>query len=429
MERSKKPASPATWEASALLRDFYLAMFLPSARRRLSKKRIETYDSALRRFERFVGGKPQLGSVDNLLLQEFAQHLFKRQREGKGYAYGVSKQHARQLAGCIRQIVRAWSGDRLPHRLPLPPADPGTVRHYAETVYIREVLFDAKRHTQKKVVGVMRKLREHLGRDILLSEQTDSLAAGFFRVLLDQGKPASTINSGYRAPWFCVWNHAYFRDLVARPPRTKKLKETINAPDSLTIAEARRLIEAATCYRPGESYGDIRCNLWWRACLLTLWVTGLRRGSLLSIRRDDVDFENGLVYVPGENMKTGRAQNFHLGADALEAIGQIWLPRRELLFESCWGVRTMTDHLAEIFKAAEIRPSRRKGMHLFHRLRRTTATFVAAGSSVAVASALLGHSERAVTMRYVDPSKVGAPRLDGILPTLLDIRRPPAAAG
>jgi integrase len=395
----------STWPADSLLRTFYLAAFRPAAR--LSRKRLQVYDSAVRRLERFAGGEPRLGAVDRESLVAFAAWLPSRR---------CAPKYAKQLVGCIREIVRAWNDNALsPDEL--PPAEPGTIRHYFEQIYCPEAMVDAKPASIGKTRRAMIALRKFHGGDVRFDELSDSLAAGFFRSLLDNGMPAVTINSGYRATWFAVWNHAADRGLVARGPRVKKLKEIREEPDAWSLAELKRILAAAERFRPGEHYGELPCGRLWHALLLTAWSTGLRRGSLLAIRRRDVDLATGLVYVAGEQMKNRRAQSFQLCPEALEAIGRIWLPERDRLFVGLSSY-LLNRHFALILAAANVPPSRRKGLNKFHCLRRTTATAIASRAGVAAASALLGHSDHYVTGRYLDPRKLPGHNAAALLPSL-----------
>jgi integrase len=408
MSRLQISASAATWQASSLVRKFYEAAFRPSAQRRLKKKSLNLYDAALRRFERYVGGRPRLGDVDEELLARFRFETVSRR---------TSKSYARNLTACIRQIVRAWSGAALPRTLPLPAPGPGTVRHYFETVYRVEAMVDAKSDSIGKTDRALRELRRHCGRDIRLDEQTNAIAADFFRALMKRGMPATTINSGYRATWFAVWNHAADAGLVDRGPRVKKLKECRDTPDAWSLSQTGEILQAALRFRIGETYFGVPCNLWWHSILLTCWWTALRRGSLLRLRFDDVDLRTGVIYSRAASMKNLRGQPYQIGADACEAIGRIWLPERELLYPMS-SEHILYQDFRLILAAAGVPPSRRKGLNLFHKMRRTTSTHVTAAAGIAAASDLLGHSDRYVTQRYVDPRQLSARDVRTILPAI-----------
>lgn len=411
-QRDRSTSAP-TWTATDLLHDYYAAVFRRSAEDHLSQKRIETYDSALYRYERYAGGRPTLGSVTEEELSHFAKSAVSRR---------TFERTARQLAGCVRKVVRSWSGTALPRIAPLPPPPPGSLREYAERVYIPEVMFQATAGSIGKLRRALRRLRRYAGdSDLPIAEVTDAVLAAFYRSLLDEGKPATTINSGYRAPLHCALRHAADHDLIVRPPRIKKLKETREVPDAWTVDEAKRLVDAAGKFRIGARYDDVPCNLWWKAILLIGWSTALRRAPLLAIRHRDLNLEAGMLHVPAERMKNRCAQTFALLPEAVAAAAKIWLPEeRELFFphRSVWGI---DKHFRKLLKAADLSRGERRGLSQFHKLRRSTATAIASRAGIAAASALLGHSDTYVTKRYV--ANVGVANVQRILPSLgLDSR-------
>jgi integrase len=394
----KKLGDPTswTWDSSSLLRAYYLAVFRPAARKRLHYKWVERYDASLRRFEKFVGGRPRLGAVTHELLSQFTKALRSRR---------CSEKNAKNLAGCIRTIVREWDGTAVPRVEFLPSAEPGTLRYYFEHTYKPEVMFNCSPLSVADTLRGIRKLRKFAGHDVLLSELDDGLIASFLKSLLAKGAPATSVN-GERAVLLAVWNHAYDNRAVDRAPRVKKLKEVRNPPEAWGVAELKQLLSAARRFRSGHYYhGTIRCDRFWPALLLIAYDTALRRGSLMAIRCDDIDLANRLLRIDGGTMKTLKGQNFRLSEATIDAVREILEPPRELLFGTLHP-HTQYRHFDLLIEAAGIRRHRRKGMAKFHALRRSTATLVAAAAGVGAASSLLGHSDAYVTGRYVDPTAV-----------------------
>lgn len=407
--RTKVPApTSSTWSAQSPLREYYLAVFRPRALKRRNLRYLEKYDLAVREFVDFCGGAVTLGQVSEELLAGY--FVACREKETR------SEKYCTNLRGAIRSIVRSWNVWGLPKIVPLPPAAEGTVRAHAE-VYVAEAMVDCKAGTIEDTRRAMRRLFNHFGRDILLAELTDSLAAGFLRAMVEQKIPATTINSKLRAPLWAVWNHAVDRGLVDRPPRVKKLRENKPEPEAWTIAEMERLLAAAARFQPGLTYCGVPRNLWWHAALTVLWWSAMRRGALLSIKRENVDLENGIIAVEATAQKNRRAKRYLVGPDAIEAIGKIWLPERELLF-AVESPRGLFEDFGAIIAAAGVRPHRRRGFNKFHAVRRTVATQVTARAGLAAASALLGHGDGYVTMRYVDPHQSGTLGVTRILPAL-----------
>ncbi|MEX2171344.1 MAG: site-specific integrase [Pirellulales bacterium] len=383
-----------------LLSHFYTTTFRPKAVLTKSKTRVEVFDLGLRLMEKMSPGI-ELEAITEKTLSDL--HAF-------AIKLGHAKIHVNQVYGGLRVIVRAWNPDALDSSRSrndaLPPTLPGSVREYAEAVYIPQAMIGCTAGAVQKTRVAIASLSEHYGRDVLLTELNDSLAAEHLKWLVALGKAASTINSGYRAPLFAVWNHAVSNGVLDRPPRVKKLKEDRDEPDSLSIDQVRRLFEAAERFRPGLKYGAIPCELFWPALLRTLWWTGLRRAALLSIECRNVDLDQGILSIPPDKMKNKRGKTYRLGADAVEAIAGIMLPVRDKLFETGFNPNTLGRHLRSLMLEAGIRPSRRKNSNLFHMLRRTVATHVAVKSGIHTASSLMGHSGEYVTKVYIDPSKL-----------------------
>ncbi len=399
--------SAASSRAGSLsLRSIYDNQFRPIAEKQFSCSQLRSYNQAVATFIKFAGDDVVIAKVTDDVLEAFAR----------------GSRHRRRLAGLVRQVVLAWNPDAVSkprHRPKVPDPDSGTARHYFESVYAVEAMVGVKDGSIESTRTTLIALRDFVGYDVKLDEQTDKLAAEFFRWLLHRcGLNEHSVNR-YRATWFAVWRHAYDRDLVQRLPRVKRLKGIRNPPDAWSLEEFRRLVDTTVGFLPADTYGDVRCNLWWHAIFLVAYYTGLRRGALLKIRRDDVDLKTGQLYVPGESMKNRQGQMFAIGKDAIDAIDSIWLPKRLLLFPTPIGERTLYRHFEQLLTAAEIPPSRRKGLSKFHKIRRTVATEVAARAGTAAASSLLGHSSEYVTARYIDPSKIPGKDMTKILPPLL----------
>jgi integrase len=261
-----------------------------------------------------------------------------------------------------------------------------------------------------------RYMRGHFGRDLPLSELSDSLAADFLASLTRQNRQPITVNN-HRARLLAVWRMALDRGLVSAVPRVKKLKRFWDEPDAWNEQEAARIVEAAGKLDLLPICG-IPANKWWRAFLLVGYWTALRRGSLLELRRADLDLKSGWLYVRPVGIKTRHGKRFRLGADALDAVRQIWMPDRELLFpwRGCRGETRV--HFRRILQLAAIPHSQRRSMNQTHKWRRTVATLAAARGGLPAAVALLGHSGPDMSRRYIDPTKLPGNDATQFLPAL-----------
>jgi integrase len=248
--------------------------------------------------------------------------------------------------------------------------------------------------------------------------------AHFFRSLLKCAVSPITVNN-YGARLFAIWRSAAETGAVARGPRVRKLREPRNKPDAWSIDELTRIFQAAAAFRSDAWIGPVPSSLWWVAILSVTYETALRRGSLFAIQPADIDLKAGTLYVDGQDMKDGDGQEYQLSRGTVRALEQIWQPPRKFVFrtdlsinDKAFGNMVGRD-FKKILAAAGIQPSRRRSLHLFHKMRRSTATKVTAELGIAAAAALLGHSTEYVTKRYIDKSLLPGRNVTDVLPTLV----------
>jgi integrase len=410
-----EPSASPTWAVGSSFVDFFNQVFRPSAAWHVSEYRLRIYDQAVARLVAHCGGAaPALGDVTEELIDELLAAQLANRSPG----------WRQDIRGCLRKIVRAWNPLAC-WRDPAPPADAGTLRAHFEQCYLPERLTGDKAQTICEYRIALKKLNEHVGADVRLDALTDAMMADFFKALLERGRSAVTVNK-YRAMLFAVWRNAAELGLVGRGPRLRKLRTARNKPDAWSVDELRSMFATAAVFRPDGWYGPVPCNHWWVAALQVVYETAIRRGSLFAIRPDDIELRTGEMYICGEEMKDRDGQEYQLSRGAVKALGRIWHPRRPFIFrcdlsvtEPTFGNRVERD-FKRILAAADIAPSRRRGCSLWHKMRRSTATQVAAISEagIAAASKLLGHDTERVTTAYIDTSKLPRRDVTTILPKL-----------
>ncbi len=148
------------------------------------------------------------------------------------------------------------------------------------------------------------------------------------------------------------------------------------------------------------------------AAIHLLIFTGCRRDEILKLRWEYVDFERGCLNLP--ESKTG-AKVVPLGAPALELLAK--LPRNEgnpyvlpgkVPGKHFVGIQKVWERLRAQAGLSDVR---------LNDLRHTHASVgAAAGESLLVIGALLGHQQQATTQRYAhlsdDPVRAAAERID-----------------
>ncbi len=148
------------------------------------------------------------------------------------------------------------------------------------------------------------------------------------------------------------------------------------------------------------------------AAIRLLIFTGCRRDEILKLRWEYVDFERGCLNLP--ESKTG-AKVVPLGAPALELLAK--LPRNDGNPYVLPG-KVPGKHFVGIQKAWErLRAQAGLSDVRLNDLRHTHASVgAAAGESLLVIGALLGHQQQATTQRYAhlsdDPVRAAAERID-----------------
>jgi len=188
----------------------------------------------------------------------------------------------------------------------------------------------------------------------------------------------------------------------AKPPRVRYSEPKTVTPDQLSALY--QAAETMTIPRiPHVTPAD-----WWRTLLVAAFNTGLRRGALLSLRWDWVNWNLRELAIPPEGTKTGRGQTLHLNATTLAHLLRIRGPR-ELVFPWPYDQSTISHKFQELQEIAGIPKAERFGLHA---IRKTLATALWATSPQA-AQIQLGHTGLGTTQRfYVQGHQLLADALD-----------------
>lgn len=172
--------------------------------------------------------------------------------------------------------------------------------------------------------------------------------------------------------------------------------------------------------RKGQGDPESGANPFALAAIRLLLLTGCRRGEILSLRWEHVDFERGCLRLP--DSKTG-ARVVPIGAAALAVLEG--LPRFEANPHVFPGARG-TGHLTNINKVwRKVRERAGIGDCRLHDLRHSYASVgVAGGDSLYVVGKVLGHAKARTTERYAhladDPVKAAAEKISGQIAAALD---------
>jgi len=182
--------------------------------------------------------------------------------------------------------------------------------------------------------------------------------------------------------------------ILERVPWVKPPQKVYDVP---TIVSGQHLSD---CYRAAVAmdvpkFEGFRPSAWWRALLVVAFNTGLRRGTLLSMRMEYIDWKRRLLTIPGAGMKTRRAIVLPLNDTAMEHLLAIRTDR-ELVFPWPSTSRMFYIALHRLQTAAGIAMADWFGLH---DIRRTTATTLWEHNPAA-AQLTLGHTTFATTQRH-----------------------------
>ncbi len=204
-----------------------------------------------------------------------------------------------------------------------------------------------------------------------------------------------------------IWEFLARRGVVKTWPSMRPIRVPERVPKAWLIDEFRRLLSAASEER-GEIVG-VPAAAYWRAILLTAFQSGERIGGLLSIEWDDVS-PNGIT-VRAEGRKGQRRDIWRgISPDCYEAIMATKNDRR-LVFDWDRSYGMIWHDLGRICERAGL-PNDRSSK--FHRVRKTTASYAAAGGLDP--QKVMDHASPLTTRRYLDPRIVRQPEATDVLP-------------
>jgi len=260
--------------------------------------------------------------------------------------------------------------------------------------YLPLKLRAASDHGRRLHLVSIRNFERFLCRPANLSHFSDDNLLGFLAWHLERGNSPYTANRD-ASRLLAQWRLACRLGLRKTWPEFSKLPE----PRREAMAWSRQQLASlfAALLRQKGRIAGVMASDWWLALHWILWVTGERIGALLALEWSAYEAD-GWLYVPAEARKGKTADRvFRLSDAACAAVEAIRQPSRRLILPWDRDRSVLWWRYKKILRAAGL-PHDRKSM--FHRMRKSTASYYeAAGGD---ATELLGHSERKVTMAYLD---------------------------
>lgn len=181
---------------------------------------------------------------------------------------------------------------------------------------------------------------------------------------------------------------------IERNPVKKvdRLKEDSHRERILTLEEMNRLLEAASNASGG--------------CLPLFLVialnTGMRKGEILSLKWEHVDFKDKQLMVTRERSKSGKGRQVPMNSIVEGELKKLNQKHDYIFYSPQTGSHIR--HIKEAFWAA-CRKAKIENLTV-HDLRHTAASFLVndCGIDIVTASKILGHSKIDMTMKYIHPS-------------------------
>lgn len=353
------------------------------------------------------------------------------------------------------------------------PDDPSAMRlaDFFKDIYLPQRLMGRSPATVVDYTVIMRKFGRWLARPAVLADLNDSTVGLYLAWLFQKEKKKPPTCNHHRQCLLALANFAKRRKLLGEVFDIDKMREFKRVPVCWSLEEFGRILQAAG-RTPGiiprqrgggkgarivldtrraddgwprysVRYHDksdnvrtkiaashraakrlrrkltreadgIPARLWWPALLLFAFDTGLRISAALSIRWQDLDLADRWVLVPAEFQKQGADQRFRLHGDTVEAIAKLQPFGLDCVFHWPRARSVLFRHLGKVLVAAGFAAPGR--LDKFHKIRKTSATYLANECGKAAACDHLGHSSMSVTSRYLDPRFIKRIQASEVLP-------------
>jgi len=282
---------------------------------------------------------------------------------------------------------------------------------FFESVYFRLRLSSRSPRTVELYRRTLSMFSQSLERPARLSDLADDAVEAHLGSLMARNLSPYTVEKE-RQQLCAIWRFACQRRLVDLYPTVLPRKLPERAPLGWTIDDLNKLFAAARKVR--GMLGKAPAAVWWVALLYVLYDTAERINAVMQLTWDHVDLEAGWLTVPAEFRK-GKTRDVvsRIHPQTIEALKELQSHGKvtDRIFPWRRADTTLWDHLSKILQSAGL-PSDCRSK--FHRIRRTTASYYERGGGDA--TALLDHSSRKVTKKYLDARIIERKHAIDVLP-------------
>lgn len=273
---------------------------------------------------------------------------------------------------------------------------PSTLQEFYLGVYKPRRLVGGSLGTNKLYRIALAQFSDYLGHPAFLADLTEENLSGFMAWYIIKHSAVTCEKTTSRL--MALARYAFRKRMLEEEPEIRYPKGLKRIPQAYRPEQIGRMLSAASQLSGRIHKTEIPAADWWVALIHVAYWTGLRTNAMLAIQQSFVDLPEGTLFVPAETQKQRADQLFRLHPDCLDAIRQIWEPRREMLFPWRQSLTTLYRRFREILRAVDLPTGRRD---LFQRIRRTTYTYSKLGGIDA--GHQLGHHSD-MSAHYEDPT-------------------------
>lgn len=272
----------------------------------------------------------------------------------------------------------------------------GSLTSYSDLIdrYLTYSQTAKKPRTYKLDQGLARQLRAALG-EYKLKDLSPARVLAYVGAQLHAGKAPATVNThlafikhsfSKAVEWGLLRESENVVGKVKRPFKIKNARTRF-----LTAEEIDRLVSVASPL--------------WRQLILLAVHTGIRKGEILTMRKDHLYLDMGLLLLPTGVTKDSDSRPVYLNEAAVEVLREILAVHKEQKIDSPWVFYNPKTgrHYREDFDTGWYSALKKVGLtdvH-YHDLRHTTAShLIMSGASLKDVQEALGHKRIDTTLRY-----------------------------